>query len=400
MSLLRQQSPATLVLEDGSVFPGSAFAGSGEVMGEVVFNTGMTGYQEILTDPSYKGQMVTMTYPLIGNTGINEEDMESATIHLEGFIVKEYQDFPSNWRSRRTLKSFLDTHGKLGVEGLDTRALTRRLRLHGAMRGVLTTETNDIGLLLERVRAYPGLLGRDLIREVTCRTPYQWIDGKPSPPAEQTSFREATGQPVFPHPAGSNAEGRKVFRVVVVDCGVKYNILRHLEQRDCEVLVLPATATGEEILACHPDGVLFSNGPGDPAALPYIVTAARRVLGKTPFFGICLGHQILGQALGGTTGKLKFGHHGINQPVKNRQTGQVEITSQNHGFYVLTDTLPADLKLSHDNLNDQTSEGMICSDLNAFSVQYHPEAAPGPHDVAYLFDRFVELMIREKEKRT
>jgi carbamoyl-phosphate synthase small subunit len=396
MSLLRPQLPALLVLEDGSVFPGSAFTGRGEVMGEVVFNTGMTGYQEILTDPSYKGQMVTMTYPLIGNTGINDDDMESAVIHLEGFIVKEYQAFPSNWRSRRTLKRFLEVYGKLGVEGLDTRALTRRLRLQGAMRGVLTTETNDIGSLLERVRSYPGLLGRDLIREVTCQTPYRWIDGKPSLPAGKMGNGKVSDRPA----SARSAEERKSFRVVVVDCGVKYNILRHLEQRDCEVLVLPATATGEEILACRPDGVLFSNGPGDPAALPYIVDAARQVLGKIPLFGICLGHQILGQALGGTTGKLKFGHHGINQPVKNRQTGQVEITSQNHGFYVLTDTLPPDLELSHDNLNDQTSEGMICHDLNAFSVQYHPEAAPGPHDVAYLFDRFVELMTREKEKKT
>ena len=400
MSLLRQQSPAILVLEDGSVYPGSAFAGSGEAMGEVVFNTGMTGYQEILTDPSYKGQMVTMTYPLIGNTGINDEDMESAAIYLEGFIIKEYQAFPSNWRSRRTLKSFLEAHGKLGVEGLDTRALTRRLRLHGAMRGILTTETNDIEALLERVHAYPGLVGRDLIREVTCQAPYQWIDGKPSPLAGQTGTGEAPAQPAFPRLAGGEAEGGKAFRVVVVDCGVKYNILRHLEQRGCEVWVLPATANGEEILACRPDGVLFSNGPGDPAALPYIVNAARQVLGKTPLFGICLGHQILGQALGGTTGKLKFGHHGINQPVKNRKTGRIEITSQNHGFHVLTETLPAGLGISHDNLNDHTSEGMICRERNAFSVQYHPEAAPGPHDVAYLFDRFVELMTQEKEKRT
>jgi carbamoyl-phosphate synthase small subunit len=240
---------------------------------------------------------------------------------------------------------------------------------------------------VERVRAYPGLVGRDLIKEVTCRAPYRWIDGKPS---------LLTGGPC----PGGNEEARQNLRVVVVDCGVKYNILRHLEQRNCEVWVLPATANAEDILACHPDGVLFSNGPGDPAALPYVVSAARRVLGKTPLFGICLGHQILGQALGGTTGKLKFGHHGINQPVKNRQTGRIEITSQNHGFYVLTETLPADLGISHDNLNDHTSEGMICRELNAFSVQYHPEAAPGPHDVAYLFDRFVELMTHEKEKRT
>lgn len=380
MSLLRRPAPAILVLEDGSVYPGHAFAGKGEVLGEVVFNTGMTGYQEILTDPSYRGQIVTMTYPLIGNYGINEEDMESAGIWLEGFIVREYEDRPSNWRSRQSLKSFLESHGKLGVEGLDTRALTRRIRLQGAMRGILTTETRDISRLLERVRAYPGLVGRDLIREVTCQEPYRWLDGQP---ASMTAAFE--GQ-----------KGR--LRVAVLDCGVKYNILRSLEERGCEVMVLPATTTGAEILACRPDGILLSNGPGDPAALPYIVAAAREVLGKKPLFGICLGHQILGQALGGTTGKLKFGHHGINQPAKNLQTGRIEITSQNHGFHVLTGTLPDHLEKSHDNLNDHTSEGVVCTDLKAFSVQYHPEAAPGPHDAAYLFDRFVELMTHEKEK--
>jgi carbamoyl-phosphate synthase small subunit len=386
VSLLKKQPPALLVLEDGSVYPGSAFAGTGEVLGEVVFNTGMTGYQEILTDPSYKAQIVTMTCPLIGNTGIKDEDMESAGIYLEGFIVREYQDAPSNWRSRRTLKVFLESRGKLGVEGLDTRALTRRLRLQGAMRGILTTETRDVALLLERVRAWPGLVGRDLIREVTCREPYRWVDGKSIPLPDLPH--------PFPPPAGGSQGEGKHLRVVVVDCGVKYNILRHLEQRGCEVWVLPATATGEAILACHPDGVLFSNGPGDPAALPYIVEAARRVLGKAPLFGICLGHQILGQALGATTGKLKFGHHGINQPVKNVQTGRIEITSQNHGFHVLAETLSAGPDKSHTNLNDHTSEGLDCQDSNAFSVQYHPEAAPGPHDAAYLFDRFVDLMTR------
>jgi carbamoyl-phosphate synthase small subunit len=386
VSLLKRQPLALLVLEDGSVYPGFAFAGTGEALGEVVFNTGMTGYQEILTDPSYKSQIVTMTCPLIGNTGINDEDMESDGIFLEGFIVKEYQDAPSNWRSRRTLKAFLESCGTLGVEGLDTRALTRRLRLQGAMRGILTTETRDVPVLLERVRAWPGLIGRDLIREVTCREPYRWVDGKPSPLPGLP--------PLFPPPAGRTQEGGKHLRVIVVDCGVKYNILRHLEQRGCEAWVLPATATSEEILACGPDGVLFSNGPGDPAALPYIVEAARRVLGKAPLFGICLGHQILGQALGATTGKLKFGHHGINQPVKNMQTGRIEITSQNHGFHVLVETLPASADKSHTNLNDHTSEGLDCPDLSAFSVQYHPEAAPGPHDAAYLFDRFVDLMKR------
>ena len=271
---------ALLVLEDGSVYRGRAFAGKGEALGEVVFNTGMTGYQEILTDPSYKGQIVTMTCPLIGNTGINPEDMESAGIHLEGFIVREVQEYPSNWRSRESLKSFLERHGTLGVEGIDTRALTRRIRITGAMRGILSTETEEIDGLLRRLRAYPGLVGRDLVKEVTSRMPYLWRDGAPRS---------------MPAPGAAPYAPR---RVVVLDCGVKYNILRNLEQRGCEVIVLPATSTGEEILAHRPAGVLLSNGPGDPAALPHVVAAVREILGKVPIFGICLGHQILGQAAG------------------------------------------------------------------------------------------------------
>jgi carbamoyl-phosphate synthase small subunit len=369
---------ALLVLEDGSVYRGNVFAGKGEVLGEVVFNTGMTGYQEILTDPSYKGQIVTMTYPLIGNTGINPEDMESAGIHLEGFIVREHEEPPSNWRSRQSLRDFLTAHEKLGVEGIDTRALTRRIRLTGAMRGVLSTETEDVDRLLRRVRDYPGLVGRDLVKAVTCRQPYLWKDGAPREMAEG-------GQT---HP-----------RVVVLDCGVKYNILRHLAKRGCEVLVLPATASGKEILALRPDGVLLSNGPGDPAALPYIVDAVRLILGKVPIFGICLGHQILGQAAGGRTAKLKFGHHGINQPVKNRRNGRVEITSQNHGFVVLPESLTQERETILDNLNDHTSEGIRYPALSAFSVQHHPEAAPGPHDADYLFDEFIQL-IEEGRERT
>jgi carbamoyl-phosphate synthase small subunit len=367
---------ALLVLEDGSIYRGRAFAGEGEVLGEVVFNTAMTGYQEVLTDPSYKGQIIAMTYPLIGNTGINFEDMESAGIHLEGFICREYIDAPSNWRSRQSLKIFLETHGKLGIEGIDTRALTRRTRITGAMRGVLSTETSDIKRLIERVRDYPGLVGRDLVKSVTCRKPYRWQDGAP----RKMRFDAASGM---------RAAGR---RVVVLDCGVKYNILRHLERRGCEISVLPATATGEEILALHPDGVLLSNGPGDPAALPYIVASVRAILGKVPIFGICLGHQILGQAVGGRTAKLKFGHHGINQPVRNRRSGRVEITSQNHGFVVLPESLPGDLETIQENLNDRTSEGIRYPSLNAFSVQYHPEAAPGPHDADHLFNEFISMM--------
>jgi len=366
---------ALLVLEDGSVYRGNVFAGKGEVLGEVVFNTGMTGYQEILTDPSYKGQIVAMTYPLIGNTGINPEDMESAGIHLEGFIVREYEGYPSNWRSRESLQAFLERHGKLGVEGIDTRALTRRIRMTGAMRGVLSTAPEEIDQLLRRVRAYPGLIGRDLVKTVTCRQPYLWKDGAPREMAE-----------------GGHADRRVRRRVVVLDCGVKYNILRNLAKRGCEVRVLPATASGEEILALRPDGVLLSNGPGDPAVLPYIVDAVRTILGKVPIFGICLGHQILGQAAGGRTAKLKFGHHGINQPVKNCRNGRVEITSQNHGFVVLPESLTGERETVHQHLNDRTSEGLRYPALSAFSVQYHPEAAPGPHDADYLFDEFIHLM--------
>ena len=400
MSLLRQQSPAILVLEDGSVFPGYAFAGTGEVCGEVVFNTGMTGYQEVITDPSYRGQIVTMTYPLVGNYGINPEDMESDGIYLEGFIVKEYHSRPSNWQSRQTLQAFLEAHGKLGVEGLDTRALTRRLRLAGAMKGILSTETTDIPRLIEKVRAYPGLVGRDLVKEVACKAPYQWKDGARRdmpgnlPPSSGEEIRDLQrgdkgDASTSPPMAGTQSES---FRVVVIDCGVKYNILRHLEARGCQVIVLPATATGEDILAWRPDGVLFSNGPGDPAALPYLVAAATFVLGKLPVFGICLGHQILGQAAGGETEKLKFGHHGINQPVRQEQTGKIEITSQNHGFVVIPGSIARRCEATHENLNDGTSEGLSYTELMAFSVQYHPEAAPGPHDAAYLFDRFVAMI--------
>jgi carbamoyl-phosphate synthase small subunit len=379
--LLKKRPKALLVLEDGSIYRGYAFAHVGQSMGEVVFNTGMTGYQEILTDPSYKEQIVTMTYPLIGSYGINPDDMESAKIHLEGFVVKEYQPFPSNWRSRKTLKEFLEEHKKLGVEGIDTRALTRRIRLAGAMKGILSTETDDTRLLLDKVRAYPGLVGRDLIPFVTCEKPYLWKDNGPKP-------IELLGK--------TKSRGR--LRVVVIDCGVKYNILRNLERRDCDVIVVPCQTTAKEVRAYKPDGVLLSNGPGDPATLPYIVNTVRDLLGQTPIFGICLGHQILGQALGGTTAKLKFGHHGINQPAKNVKRNWVEITSQNHGFIVVPESLAGKLDKTHLNLNDGTLEGLFVPDKKAFSVQYHPEAAPGPQDANYLFTEFTDLMLREKRK--
>ena len=376
MALLRKDRKALLVLEDGSVFDGFAFAGAGETEGEVVFNTGMTGYQEVITDPSYKGQIVTITYPLVGNTGINDEDMESAGIHLEGFIVKEYQSHPSNWRMNKTLKTFLEDSGKIGLEGIDTRALTRRLRLSGSMKGIISTQSRNVDELLEKVRAYPGLVGRDLVREVSCRKPYLWKKGAPS------KSKISTRKPV------------KNRRVVVLDCGVKYNILRLLENNGCEVVVLPSTTTGAEILSYQPDGVLLSNGPGDPSALPYIVDAARDLIGKIPVFGICLGHQIIGQAIGGYTEKLKFGHHGINQPVKNLETGRVEITSQNHGFVVIPESVESRADKSYTNLNDQTSEGMKLS--GAMSVQYHPEAAPGPRDTEYIFSEFVNMMKKQR----
>jgi carbamoyl-phosphate synthase small subunit len=322
-----------------------------------------------------------MTYPLIGNYGINPEDMESAGIHLEGFIVKEYQPFPSNWRSRMTLQAFLEKFGKIGLEGVDTRAITRKLRTEGSMRGILSTETRDTGRLLDRVRSYPGLVGRDLIGSVACREPYLWKNGTPAP-IKKLRQRKQKGR----------------FRVVVLDCGVKYNILRSLEKEGCEIVVVPAATKAADINAYRPDGLLLTNGPGDPAPLTYIIETARELVGKIPIFGICLGHQILGQAMGGRTAKIKFGHHGVNQPAKNLRSGHVEITSQNHGFVVVPETLTGNLEKTHLNLNDSTLEGLYLPDLQAFSVQYHPEAAPGPHDAAYLFKEFIELMAGAKGK--
>ena len=374
MGLFGQRTPATLVLEDGSVFHGYAFASSGEVMGEVVFNTGMSGYQEILTDPSYKGQILTMTYPLIGNYGANDEDMESDSIHMEGFIIKEYQPYPSNWRSKYSLRQFLGAHDTLGVEGIDTRALTRKIRTAGAMRAILSTETDNVNTLMKRLETYPGLVGQDLVRLVSCRKPYVWKNGKPMDLVSRKSLD-------LSHPL-----------VVVIDCGVKYSILRNLEAMGFSVLVVPSKTTAAEILSYRPDGVLLSNGPGDPAPLTYVIETTRELLGKLPVFGICLGHQILGQALGARTAKLKFGHHGINQPVKNLDTSHIDITSQNHGFIVETGTLPADVREAFINLNDGTSEGIYYPSLKAFSVQYHPEAAPGPHDARYLFKEFLDLV--------
>ncbi len=353
---------AMLALEDGKIFRGESFGASGERSGEVVFNTSMTGYQEILTDPSYKGQIVTMTYPLIGNYGVNEEDVESRKPHLEGFVVKEYSKIFSNWRSKRSLGDYLKSSGIIGIEGIDTRSLTLHIRQAGAMKAVLSTADTDEQGLIQKAKRSPGLLGIDLVKEVTCAKKYEW-----------------------------NNSGR--YKVVVLDCGVKFNSLRNLAKKNCRVTVVPAGTAAKDILELKPDGVLLSNGPGDPAALGYIVMTVQELIGKVPLFGICLGHQMLGQALGGKTYKLKFGHHGGNQPVKDLKTGKVAISVQNHGFCVDIDTLnEKDIELTHINLNDETLEGMRHKKLPAFSVQFHPEAAPGPHDAEYLFDNFIEMM--------
>jgi carbamoyl-phosphate synthase small subunit len=376
MSPLRKRTKAVLLLEDGAVFRGYAFAGQGCAVGEVVFNTSMTGYQEVLTDPSYKGQIVAMTYPLTGTYGINDEDMESAAIRVEAFIVREYQDFVSNWQSKRSLADFLNEHGKIGIEGIDTRALTRHIRVAGAMRGIVATDTDDMPSLMQAVQAFSGLNGVDLVQTVTCREPYRWDHG-PQPVESSVGWR-----PDLPG-----------FRVAALDCGIKYNILRMIQRAGCQVMVFPAHTPADQILAADPDGIFLSNGPGDPSAVQQVINTVRSLLGKRPIFGICLGHQIMGLALGGKTFKLKFGHRGANQPVKDLTTGKVEITSQNHGYCVDIESLAhVPVRLTHLNLNDNTLEGMEHLEIPAFSVQYHPEASPGPHDASYLFERFISLM--------
>ena len=365
---------AKLALEDGTVYTGSAFGAPGETFGEVVFNTSMTGYQEVLTDPSYRGQIVAMTYPLIGNYGTTIDDAESGRVQVQGFIVRELTRVPSNFRSSRDLDGYLADSGVTGIEGIDTRALVRRLRVRGAMSGVLSTTDLDDASLVAKARAWPGMTGRDLVREVVPAAAFEWNQGF-----------GAFAEHVLPARAATK-------RVVAIDYGMKWNILRCLTQVGCHVTVVPGTATAEEILRHEPDGVFLSNGPGDPAAVGYAIETVRGLIGKKPVFGICLGHQLLGLALGAKTFKLKFGHRGANQPVLNQATGQVEITTQNHGFAVDPATLPADAESTHINLNDQTLEGLRHTKYPVFSVQYHPEAAAGPHDSSYLFEEFRAMM--------
>jgi carbamoyl-phosphate synthase small subunit len=361
---------AVLILEDGTSFEGEALGARGEAFGEVVFNTSITGYQEVLTDPSYRGQIVTMTYPLIGNYGIVPEDSESRGAWLSGFVVREAAARRSNWRSSADLHDWLSEQGVVGIQGIDTRALTRHLRINGSKHGVVSSGELDRKALEARLAAAPRIVGVDLVKEVTCPSAYEWTEGLP------------------------NAAAVKARRhVVVIDCGVKRNILRHLVTAGSRVTVVPASTDAGALLSLKPDGLLVSNGPGDPEPLTGVVETVRALIGKVPIFGICLGQQILGLALGGHTYKLKFGHHGGNHPVKDLQTGRIAITSQNHGFNVDIESLPAEgTRMTHVNLYDGTAEGLENRALRLFSVQYHPEASPGPHESGYLFGRFAELI--------
>ncbi|MFC1652181.1 glutamine-hydrolyzing carbamoyl-phosphate synthase small subunit [Planctomycetota bacterium] len=366
---------AILLLEDGTVFEGQGFGAQGHSVGEVVFNTSMSGYQEILTDPSYHEQIMTMTYPLIGNYGTNKVDWESGKVHVRGFVVKECCDYPSNWRNEDSLNVYLAKNNVIGIAGIDTRMLVKHIRTQGAMRGIIAHGTFTLKKLTQELDTYPGLEGRDIVKDVTTKKTYQW---------DKPSVDVITGE---------EQRKPKKFKVVAVDFGIKENILRRLTSNGCDLTVVPAKTKAANILKRKPDGVFLSNGPGDPAAVTYGVETVKALLGKVPIFGICLGHQILSLALGGQTYKLKFGHRGANHPVQNLANKKIEITSQNHGFCVDLESLKdKDVELTHINLNDKTLEGIRCDSLKAFSVQYHPEASPGPHDSDYLFDDFIELM--------
>lgn len=364
---------ATLLLEDGTIFRGLSMGAQGAIVGEVVFNTAITGYQEVLTDPSYRGQIVTMTYPHIGNTGVNFEDNESRLPFLAGFIVKENCPKPSNWRSQGAMENFLKDHGIVGIHSIDTRKLTRNLRDTGAKKGIISTEEHDHDALMAKIKSSPDIVGMDLVKEVTCSAPYDW---------DQGTWRW--------NKASLKSEG--VFKIAAMDFGIKQNILRLLVDSGAQVKVFPAFASGDEILAYDPDGIFLSNGPGDPEGAPYAVDTVRSLIGKRPMFGICLGHQILGLALGGNTFKLNFGHHGANHPVRRLDTGQVEISSQNHNFAVDPSSIESECEITHINLNDHTLEGFKHKKYPLMAIQYHPEASPGPHDSKYLFDRFKKMI--------
>ena len=374
---MNKPAPALLALEDGSIWRGFAFGALGERTGEVVFNTAMTGYQEVLTDPSYYGQIVVMTAPHIGNTGVNVEDEESQRAWLSGFVVRAASPRVSNWRASASLDEYLRAQGVVGITGLDTRALVRHIREQGAMRAVISSADPDPQRLVEQARSAPSMEGLDLVPQVTCAEPYHWAEGNPG------EWRAPDAAQELP------------LHVVAYDFGIKRNILRLLAERGCRVTVVPATTSAADALALNPDGIFLSNGPGDPAAVTYAVQATRELLGQRPLFGICLGHQILGLALGGRTYKLRFGHHGGNQPVRFSDSGATEISSHNHGFAVDADSLPEGVEVTHVNLNDNCVEGLRTRDRRAFSIQYHPESAPGPHDSAYLFDQFVAMMRQE-----
>jgi len=384
---------AVLALEDGKVFRGRGWGANGERFGEIVFNTSMMGYQEILTDPSYAGQIVTMTYPLIGNYGVNFEDMESRRPFVEGFVVREYSEVSSNWRARISLDEYLKRQGIVGISDIDTRALVRHIREKGAMRACISSIDQDDKRLVEKAKNAPHMLGRNLVDEVTCGDPYRWselVGGETLDPLTAVVGNEADSLLV---------PGEEPFRVVAYDFGIKHYILRYLEAFGCQVTVVPARTLADDVLALAPDGIFLSNGPGDPAALPGIVGEVKHLIGAAPVFGICLGHQLLGLAFGGKTYKLKFGHRGGNQPVKNLQTDRIEITSHNHGFAVDPDSLNhGEIELTHFNLNDNCLEGFRHRSLPVFSVQYHPEAGPGPHDATYLFLEFIARMREHRDQ--
>ena len=371
--------PAWLVLEDGTAFLGRAVGAEGEAFGEAVFNTSTTGYQEVLTDPSYKGQIVCMTYPHIGNYGVNDEDVESRRPWVEGFIIRELSPIDSNHRSQGPLDTYLKRHNIVAIDGVDTRALTLTLRQQGSMKCGISTTESDPEALLKQVRSSPDIIGVDLVKEVTCKEPYEWSAQSPEPRPPRRSSS-----------AGRGAPNR---HIVVVDYGVKHNILRQLAALGCRVSVVPATMSASQVIARKPDGVVLSNGPGDPVAVTYAIQTIRDLMGQVPMLGICLGHQLLGLAYGGETIKLKFGHHGGNHPVQDLATGKVEITTQNHNFAVQLESIPGrQVEVTHKNLNDGTVEGMRHKELPIHSLQYHPEAAPGPHDARYFFQRFLDLV--------